>query len=198
VGGVAWHPQATLSQGADLVNLASGAGDCNVHLWSLNRYIFMRTSLLSLIPVIPARHLCQSSVAMPIVCVDWPSILQDYMSPLLHSTLLGDSGMSQLLKNSFCRKDTRKKCMASIFKMTVHLLPAGEFCRYAPLAELMLVEKRGLDAIGRVWDLRTGRTAMVLDGHVQAIFAVGFSPNGYDGCLPCNFLSDGLQITDIR
>jgi WD40 repeat protein len=36
----------------------------------------------------------------------------------------------------------------------------------------------GLDAIGRVWDLRTGRTAMVLDGHVQAIFAIAFSPNG--------------------
>ncbi|KAL0575970.1 hypothetical protein V5O48_006004 [Marasmius crinis-equi] len=36
VGGVAWHPEATLSQGADLVNLASGAGEGNVHLWSLN------------------------------------------------------------------------------------------------------------------------------------------------------------------
>ncbi|KAF9266960.1 WD40 repeat-like protein [Marasmius fiardii PR-910] len=36
VGGVAWHPQATLSQGRDLVNLASGAGEGNVHLWSLN------------------------------------------------------------------------------------------------------------------------------------------------------------------
>jgi U4/U6 small nuclear ribonucleoprotein PRP4 len=36
VGGVAWHPRATLSQGADLVNLASGAGDMNIHLWSLN------------------------------------------------------------------------------------------------------------------------------------------------------------------
>ncbi|KII87359.1 hypothetical protein PLICRDRAFT_42987 [Plicaturopsis crispa FD-325 SS-3] len=36
VGGVAWHPEATLSQGEDLVNLASGAGDMNVHLWSLN------------------------------------------------------------------------------------------------------------------------------------------------------------------
>ena len=36
----------------------------------------------------------------------------------------------------------------------------------------------GLDAIGRVWDLRTGRTAMVLDGHVQAIFSIAFSPNG--------------------
>lgn len=40
----------------------------------------------------------------------------------------------------------------------------------------------GLDAIGRVWDLRTGRTAMVLDGHVQAIFAISFSPNGFVFC----------------
>ncbi|KAL1747841.1 WD40-repeat-containing domain protein [Schizophyllum fasciatum] len=36
VGGVAWHPAATLSLGADLVNLASGAGDSCVNLWSLN------------------------------------------------------------------------------------------------------------------------------------------------------------------
>jgi len=39
---------------------------------------------------------------------------------------------------------------------------------------------RGLDAIGRVWDLRTGRTAMVLDGHVQAIFSLAFSPTGLE------------------
>ena len=37
VGGVAWHPQATLTQSADTVNLVSGAGDTNLHLWSLNR-----------------------------------------------------------------------------------------------------------------------------------------------------------------
>lgn len=37
VGGVAWHPEATLSQGESLVNLVSGSGDTNVHLWSLER-----------------------------------------------------------------------------------------------------------------------------------------------------------------
>ena len=37
VGGVAWHPQATLSQSEDAVNLVSGAGDLNLQLWSLNR-----------------------------------------------------------------------------------------------------------------------------------------------------------------
>ncbi|GBE86448.1 Uncharacterized WD repeat-containing protein [Sparassis crispa] len=36
VGGVAWHPQATLSQSESSVNLVSGAGDTNLHLWSLN------------------------------------------------------------------------------------------------------------------------------------------------------------------
>lgn len=37
VGGVAWHPQATLTQEEGLVNLVSGAGDMCVNLWSLNR-----------------------------------------------------------------------------------------------------------------------------------------------------------------
>ncbi|EJD07698.1 WD40 repeat-like protein [Fomitiporia mediterranea MF3/22] len=36
VGGLAWHPQATLSQSADAVNLVTGAGDFNIHLWSLS------------------------------------------------------------------------------------------------------------------------------------------------------------------
>ncbi|KAG6844772.1 hypothetical protein H0H87_003890 [Tephrocybe sp. NHM501043] len=35
VGGVAWHPQATLAQGKGLVNLASGGGEASVCLWSL-------------------------------------------------------------------------------------------------------------------------------------------------------------------
>ncbi|KAI0924703.1 hypothetical protein AcV7_007320 [Taiwanofungus camphoratus] len=36
VGGVAWHPQATLTQSEDTVNLVSGAGDMSVNLWSIN------------------------------------------------------------------------------------------------------------------------------------------------------------------
>ena len=49
-----------------------------------------------------------------------------------------------------------------------------------------MIGRSGLDAIGRVWDLRTGRTAMVLDGHVEGILSMAFSPNGYarvDGSL---------------
>lgn len=36
IGGVAWHPQATLTQSKDLVNIVSGAGDLTLQLWSLN------------------------------------------------------------------------------------------------------------------------------------------------------------------
>jgi len=44
VGGVAWHPQATLTQSADSVNLVSGAGDACINLWSLNRYAHFQVS----------------------------------------------------------------------------------------------------------------------------------------------------------
>ena len=37
---------------------------------------------------------------------------------------------------------------------------------------------RGLDAFGRVWDLRTGRI-MFLEGHLKEVYGISFSPNGY-------------------
>ncbi|RMZ56887.1 hypothetical protein APUTEX25_002976, partial [Auxenochlorella protothecoides] len=37
----------------------------------------------------------------------------------------------------------------------------------------------GMDATGRLWDLRTGRNIMKLEGHVKSILAADFSPNGY-------------------
>jgi WD40 repeat protein len=45
VGGVAWHPQATLSQSVDSVNLVSGAGDACVNVWSLNRCVHLVASV---------------------------------------------------------------------------------------------------------------------------------------------------------
>ena len=37
VGGVAWHPHATISQSEDALNLVSGGGEGNVNLWSMKR-----------------------------------------------------------------------------------------------------------------------------------------------------------------
>ena len=57
VGGMAWHPQATLSQSEDAVNMVSGAADLTVNLWSLNRSVLCtRTSAIRLIAPLIARR----------------------------------------------------------------------------------------------------------------------------------------------
>jgi U4/U6 small nuclear ribonucleoprotein PRP4 len=33
--------------------------------------------------------------------------------------------------------------------------------------------------IGRLWDLRSGHSIMILEGHVKGILSIDFSPNGY-------------------
>lgn len=46
------------------------------------------------------------------------------------------------------------------------------------LCMLMFYCFRGLDAFGRVWDLRTGRCIMLLDGHQMAVHGVDWHKNG--------------------
>lgn len=36
----------------------------------------------------------------------------------------------------------------------------------------------GMDAFGRVWDLRTGRCIMFMEGHLKALYGIDFSPDG--------------------
>ena len=36
-----------------------------------------------------------------------------------------------------------------------------------------------MDAFGRVWDLRTGRCIMFMEGHLKTISSIAISPNGY-------------------
>lgn len=44
--------------------------------------------------------------------------------------------------------------------------------------QFLLYVNRGLDAFGRVWDLRTGRCIMFMEGHLKSIYSIDFSPNG--------------------
>jgi U4/U6 small nuclear ribonucleoprotein PRP4 len=39
IAGVAWHPDATLNQSRGVVNFATGAEDCKVALWGIDRYV---------------------------------------------------------------------------------------------------------------------------------------------------------------
>lgn len=36
-----------------------------------------------------------------------------------------------------------------------------------------------MDALGRVWDLRTGRCVYVMKGHVKPVLAIDFHPDWY-------------------
>ena len=38
VGGIAWHPHATLTLSPGVANIASGGGDTDVNLWSMTSY----------------------------------------------------------------------------------------------------------------------------------------------------------------
>ena len=54
----------------------------------------------------------------------------------------------------------------------------------------------GMDGIGRVWDLRSGRSMMLLEGHVQAITDVAFLPSGYT--VATGSSDNSVRIHDIR
>lgn len=70
------------------------------------------------------------------------------------------------------------------------------FLTDCPLLLTLISACSGLDAIGRVWDLRTGRTALVLDGHTQGIYSIAFSPTGYQ--LATGAGDDTIRIWDMR
>ena len=54
----------------------------------------------------------------------------------------------------------------------------------------------GLDSCGRVWDLRSGRCLMLLDGHLQSVLAMDFSPNGYHVATGGN--DNAIRLWDLR
>ncbi|KAF3575664.1 hypothetical protein DY000_02035804 [Brassica cretica] len=54
----------------------------------------------------------------------------------------------------------------------------------------------GLDSLARVWDLRTGRSILVFQGHIKPVLAVTFSPNGYH--LASGGEDNQCRIWDLR
>jgi U4/U6 small nuclear ribonucleoprotein PRP4 len=50
--------------------------------------------------------------------------------------------------------------------------------------------------MGRVWDLRTGRSIMLLRGHTQSVVSMDFSPNCYE--IATGSADNSIRIHDIR
>ena len=59
-----------------------------------------------------------------------------------------------------------------------------------------LAASGGMDAVGRVWDVRSGRNIMTLEGHVKAILALDFSPCGYQ--LASGSEDNTARVWDLR
>ena len=49
---------------------------------------------------------------------------------------------------------------------------------------------------GRIWDLRIGRSILVLEGHVKGILAVDFSANGYQ--VASGSEDHSVRVWDLR
>ena len=56
--------------------------------------------------------------------------------------------------------------------------------------------KYGVLSAGRVWDVRTGRSIMVLEGHIKGILSTAFSPNGYQ--MATSSEDNTARVWDIR
>lgn len=169
-----------MTQSEDTVNLVSGAGDFAVHLWSLKDEAPLAVMQGHQGRVCrTAFHPSGNYVASASFDTSWrlwdvltqkELLLQEGHSKEVYSIEFQDDGA--LIASGYAR-------LPLPFRLQT------DFELY-----------RGLDAIGRVWDLRTGRTAMVLDGHVQGIFSIAFSPNGYQ--IATGAGDDTVRIWDMR
>nr|CAG8610178.1 14089_t:CDS:10 [Entrophospora candida] len=154
VGGIAWHPESTLSMESNLVNLASGGADGLIHLWSLENENPLKT--------------LQGHTAR-IARIDFhPS-----------GRFLGSARFTiYILLNNIIKQE----------ELLLQEGHAREVYSIRFQCDGALVATGGLDSIGRVWDLRTGRSAMVLEGHVKDVLyqlATGSADNS-------------IRIWDIR
>lgn len=59
-----------------------------------------------------------------------------------------------------------------------------------------LAASGGLDVVGRLWDVRTGRNVLTLEGHIKPILSMDFSPNGY--LLATGSMDNTARIYDLR
>ena len=59
-----------------------------------------------------------------------------------------------------------------------------------------LLATGGLDSYCRVWDLRTGRAVLFLEGHLKSVLSCDFAPDGYH--LGTGSEDNSCKIWDLR
>lgn len=177
ISGLSWFPGATLPESgvsADSVNLASGGAEGLVNLWSLNQDMPVasltghdqRVCRVEFHP--SGKYLASAS--------------EDATWRLWDVQRAGEEGMSGAKNSSaeILRQDGHSRGVYAVSFNT----------------DGSLIASAGLDSIGRIWDLRSGRTAMILDGpldgHIKPIYGLDWSADGHrlltasaDGWIKC-------------
>ncbi|GFZ49087.1 Uncharacterized WD repeat-containing protein [Saitozyma sp. JCM 24511] len=178
VGGAAWHPAATRGLGEGAANIATGGGEGDVKLWSLDG-------------------------EKPLATLSGHSGRVGRVGFHPSGAFLGSAGFDgtwrlwdvATSKELLVQEGHSKEVYALTFQDDGALAASG-WVDEVTRTEKWSDEISGFDAIGRVWDLRTGRTAMVLDGHVKEILAMDFAPNGYQVATGSG--DDTVRIWDLR
>lgn len=177
IGGLAWHPQATLTQTPSEVNFATGGADNLIHLWSID-------SLSD--PSLPA-----SGEPEPIT-----TPLQTLSGHSLRVCRTAFHPSGRTLASASFDETWRLWDVESGAELITQEGHSKEVYAIAFQSDGALLCSGGMDAIGRVWDLRSGKTAMVLDGHMKDILSIDFSPNGHQIATASN--DDSVRIWDMR
>ena len=163
IGGVDWLPGADTGGNGEGLALASGGGEGSVKLWSLNR----RGPLATL-----EGHSAR-------VCrVAFHPSGRFLASASFDTTwrLWDLEAQTAVLTSSSTSTPAPALCPTSILTQEGHSRELYTTA-FSPLGSLLA--SAGLDSIGRIWDLRTGRTVMILDGHSREIYALDWAVDGH-------------------
>merc|ERR1712048_967233 len=93
----------------------------------------------------------------------------------------------------FSKTTSRNISEKSIYKQEGH---NGYVCAISFNNVGALLVSGGFDAVGKVWDLRTGNNIVTLAGHTKPILSVDFSPDGFH--LITSSMDNTCRIWDLR
>lgn len=173
VRGLAWHPFSTGSlahPSPQPLDLATGGSEGTIHLWSLASTP-TDTDAAATAP--------GNTTPTPITTLQ-PPLDRDPARRSIRSIAFHPSGTYLATASedtTFHLYSLHRPHTPSLLSTTEAHALAPHTLSFSPTGALLL--SAGADAHGRIWDLRSGRTIMLLSGHMRDIHSSAWAPDGY-------------------